>query len=93
MEENSFFSRCYLEAREKFLDAACKSGARLESLKHPELGPEGELLFVDVAYFGSVNNTNALLVISGTHGVEGFAGSGIQTGLMQEDIASHLPSD
>jgi len=93
MEANTFFSNCYKEAREKFLAAADKSGGRVESFKHPELGPEGELLFVDVAYFGAVNNTNALVVISGTHGVEGFAGSGIQTGLMQQGFASNLPSN
>jgi hypothetical protein len=33
------------------------------------------------------------MLISGTHGVEGFAGSAVQTGLMREGIASNLKED
>lgn len=90
-EESSYFSSHYKESREKFLDAAHKAGGSVDSIKHPEVGPEGEPLFIDVAYFGSVDNKNTLVVSSGTHGVEGFAGSGIQTGLLREGVAARLP--
>jgi hypothetical protein len=44
-----------------------------------------------VALIGPDEARAVLVVSSGTHGVEGFAGSGIQTGLLREGIASRLP--
>ena len=91
MEENNYFSSSYNEAREKFLNAASSAAGSVDSIKHPDLGPDNEPLFMDVAYFGSTDSLNTLVVSSGTHGVEGFAGSGIQTGLLTEGLASRLP--
>lgn len=90
-KESGYFSSHYKESRKKFLDSVHKAGGSVDSIKHPEVGPEGEPLFIDVAYFGSVDNKNTLVVSSGTHGVEGFAGSGIQTGLLREGVAARLP--
>lgn len=46
---------------------------------HPLAGPAGESLACDVIVFGqSRKPRNLLVLISGTHGVEGFAGSAIQ---------------
>ena len=92
-EEQGYFSSSYNEARVKFLDAARKAGGSVYSIEHPEVGPDGQPLFIDMAYFGEVDNTSALVVISGTHGVEGFAGSGIQTGLLKHGFISRLPRD
>ncbi|GAF71392.1 unnamed protein product, partial [marine sediment metagenome] len=39
---------------------------------------------------GPKDTKDILVLVSGTHGVEGFAGSGIQTGLLQQGIASSL---
>jgi hypothetical protein len=47
-------------------------------------------LFTDVAIIRSNNATDYLVLGSGTHGVEGFAGSGIQTGLLREGIQNEL---
>jgi hypothetical protein len=44
----------------------------------------------DVAMIGPDNAETILVVSSGTHGVEGFAGAGIQIGLLKEGIASRL---
>jgi len=91
IEEPSYFSSTYEKARAKFLNATREAGGRMDSIEHPEVGPDAQPLFIDVAYFGEANNTNALVVSSGTHGVEGFAGSGIQTGLLKEGFTMGLP--
>jgi hypothetical protein len=47
---------------------------------------------MDVALFGPQDSPATVALCSGTHGVEGFVGSGIQTGLLQAGIASSLPA-
>ena len=93
MNTTDHFSSSYAEARQKFLEAAVAAGAGIESLKNPATGPEGEELFTDLALLGSRDSKTVLVLISGTHGVEGFAGSAVQTGLMREGIASNLKED
>ena len=85
-----YFSPDYQEARKKFLDAAQTAGASVESFRNPNAGPEGGSIFTDVALIGPKDAKAILVLGSGTHGVEGFAGSGIQTGLLKEGIASSL---
>ena len=83
------FSATYSEARDKFLSAAKRRGAKLTSHRHPSAkGPNGEDLFTDVACIGPESATAALLVISGTHGVEGYAGSAVQVGWFSESMDS-----
>lgn len=81
----------YTEARARFLDAAQAAGARLTRHDHPDRGPAGEALATDVAVLGRPDAPARLLVISGTHGVEGFAGSACQV-LMLRDRAP-VPDD
>ncbi len=83
MEVIGFFSSSYLGARSAFLEAASAQGARIDSIRHPLLGPSGEPLFTDVAVLGPSNASAWVVLSSGTHGVEGFAGSALQTGLLQ----------
>jgi len=88
MSISSCFSANYAEARAKFREAARATGARLTALIHPSLsGPRGEELSIDVAVSASRDTDRALLVISGTHGVEGFCGSGCQVSLLQNGFA------
>jgi hypothetical protein len=77
----SFFSGSYAEAREKFLAATEASGARLlESCAHPLPGPDGAALFTDLARIGPGDARKILVLISATHGIEGYCGSGCQVG-------------
>jgi hypothetical protein len=69
-------SRSYAEARAAFLDAA--RDARVQSFPHPLLGVDGGALAVDVAEIGPVDADDVVLVVSGTHGVEGYLGSALQ---------------
>ena len=77
------FAHNYAEARAKFLAAAV--GARLESHPEPLRGVELETLAMDVARVGADDADAVLIVSSGCHGVEGYAGSGAQAALLHDE--------
>ena len=88
-----YFSTDYPAARERFCAAAEQAGAHLDRYLLPErLGPQGESLGVDVARLGPEGARQALVVISGTHGVEGLAGAGCQVGFLADRLHEALPS-
>lgn len=78
MSVTDSFSASYAEAREKFLQAADIRGAAIETHRHPASGPDGGVLSVDTASIGNKAARKAVILISGTHGVEGYAGSAAQ---------------
>lgn len=80
------FPSCYAEARTRFLEAARARGARLEHFENAGAGrgPDGETLAADVAVLGPADAPAVLLVHSGTHGVEGYCGSGVQQALLRD---------
>lgn len=78
MDADQVFAGDYAVARRGFVDAARAAGAALSSYRHKLKGPDGEALAMDIAMLGAANPSSALVVLSGTHGVEGFAGSAIQ---------------
>jgi len=86
------FAPDYAGARDRFTAAATAAQGRLERLTHPEPGPDGGSVSCDVAWFGPAEAEAVLVVLSGTHGVEGFAGSGAQVDwLRRSGGASRLP--
>ena len=89
-ETLSFYSFDYHEARNKFLVAARNSGGRIKSYQNPITGPTGKLLYIDAAFFGERNPEKVVVLASGTHGVEGFAGSAIQTGLLRQGLVANI---
>ena len=80
---DQFFSRNYAEARQAFLAAAKSADAKVESFQNPHSVAENVTLMTDVAVLGPAEAENVLVLISGTHGVEGFAGSAIQVALLR----------
>jgi len=84
------FSRDYSEARDKFLDAASKAGARVTHYPLDKAGPGGQELATDVAVIGPDDAKAALVTVSGTHGVEGFFGSATQIEWLLRDEAAKL---
>jgi len=77
------FSANYSVARKQFLTAAnllCSKGQNeIQTFAHQLRGPGGEELACDVAFLGDPASADRVLVLmSATHGVEGFAGSAIQ---------------
>jgi len=56
-------------------------------------GSEGEPLSIDVVRLGAESAQKVIVVSSGSHGVEGFAGSAIQLGVIVLDWHRQLPED
>lgn len=84
------FSPTYTRARERFVQAAGASGAQVHCYKLPMRGAQDEELVMDVAVHGPANASKVLMTTSAVHGIEGFCGSAIQTGLLQ---SLSLPPD
>ena len=88
------FPTDYLDGRERFRALASRNDFVLESYEHPvEKGPQGETLSCDVARFGPSDAKRIILISSGTHGVEGFCGSGCQAELLSSGLLDELPND
>lgn len=82
------FPNNYREARAAFLHACADSGSGVTSRLNPRrAGEDGKPLFLDTAVIGNKTATKALLLISATHGVEGYFGSGAQTGFLRNGLA------
>lgn len=87
------FRDTYREARRSFLDLADAHASRARSLVlEGHVGIDGEELAMDVATFGPVDAPKALLVMSGTHGLEGPAGSAVQQAFIDR-CGRSLPRD
>ncbi|MCW7539038.1 M14 family metallopeptidase [Aquabacterium sp. A7-Y] len=78
------YSQTYGEARHKFLQACEAAGLDVEHQIHPLLGRDGETLAMDVCRQGPRTAERVLLLSSGCHGIEGYAGSGIQVALLRD---------
>ena len=84
------FSPSYSEARDLFRAAAHDRGAKVHSHLMQTRGAMGEILAMDVAVHGPPDASKVLMTTSAVHGVEGFCGSAIQTGLLAQ---LRLPPD
>lgn len=71
-------SPSYAQSRRRFLDAARSAGAEVTTYEHPLRGLEDEELAIDVASVGPTDADAVFLIVSGTHGVEGYTGSALQ---------------
>jgi hypothetical protein len=69
------FSDDYAAARAKFVQACKDHGVQPVPFPNPHKGPKGEELATDAAWFGPEDARGVLVMISGTHGAEGFPGS------------------
>ena len=91
-EPECYFPADYRAARAAFSAAAEAAGLGVTTRVHPTAkGPDDRPLFLDTVTAGAREAKRALLLISGTHGVEGYFGSGAQTGLLRENIAARVP--
>lgn len=89
-----YFPANYFAARESFNALAKTHSTRTD--RHPleARGPDSETLTIDTAYFGASAPRRLLVISSGIHGVEGFAGSALQQCFMGElKGAPPLPDD
>lgn len=87
------FSATPAEADAKFHAACASAGIAPVLFTHPLKGPEGESLATTLAALGPPEASRALMVVAGTHGVEGYAGGGIMTHLLTHAGEIRLPED
>ncbi len=87
------FAGDFSALRTRFLSAARTAGASLVEYLHPLYGPNGERLATDVAHLGRDDAKKLLVLISGTHGVEGPFGSACQTAWLSQNSPWQLPDD
>ena len=85
---DNLFSQDYFQAREKFINAARDNLFEINSIKHNLKGPDGRDIFMDFAHSGQDDAKNIIIIISGTHGPEGYCGSAVQYGLLKYNIAA-----
>ena len=90
---DKYFASDYAEARGKFLTAAEAADVLLWQFDHPLTGPSGEALGTDIVWLGAQDARHVVVAGSATHGIEGFCGSGCQTGFLIENWKSRLGPD
>lgn len=84
------FSESYDEARRKFLNAGDDLGLTPKSYANPLTGPNGGTLATDCLWIGPEDAEKVLVMISATHGVEGFCGSACQIDWLLHGGAAQL---
>jgi len=74
------FSADYAVGRQRWLEQLTDLSCTLQYLPYqcPGVGPDGETLMTDTVWIGPEEAARVLVVISGTHGVEGFAGNAVE---------------
>lgn len=86
-----FFGASYADARARFAAACGRAGLRVRSFPARPRGPDGGALATDAALIGEHGARRLLIVLSGTHGVEGYAGSGAQVAWIARHAPGSLP--
>lgn len=85
------FSTSYAEARGRFLAAARARRCRMAAyVQRAARTGDGDELATDVATFGDPAAPGVLVVSCGTHGVEGYAGSGALAAWLADDTLSRV---
>ena len=89
---DQYFPASYQASRERLLSAArlwsAKVPVRIDSRSVPAHGPSGETLALDWVQLGPKNGSRlpkrVLILSSGTHGLEGFCGAGVQHAILEK---------
>lgn len=93
LNSTPFFSSSVYEATEKFCQACSASGGVIEKFEHALTDPNDKPLHTTVGWLGPRDAQTVLLIVSGTHGSEGWAGSAIQIDALQRGAFDSLPAD
>jgi len=82
--DTAVFPGSYAAARQRWLAHTTKLSGQTHDLPYPcdGVGPEGEQLVTDTVWIGSENASRVLVLLGGTHGIEGFTGSAVQIDML-----------
>ncbi|KRB87392.1 DUF2817 domain-containing protein [Noviherbaspirillum sp. Root189] len=83
----------YLDSRERFIAEGLRLGAQARCFYHASDAVAADTLTTDVVYLGARDAATLVIVSSGTHGVEGYAGAACQLHFMQAYRAHFEKSD
>lgn len=78
-----YFSDNFWSSREKFLDYCHRVNAPI-STREFFSEKDKTSYYIDFAYYGNSNPSNIVLIVSGTHGVEGYVGAACQCALLDQ---------
>jgi hypothetical protein len=96
-ENRAYFQETYMDCRKSFLDAALKLKDLYAGVEVSDLAVERRIdpdLHVDYCYIPAQTSFERLFIlISGVHGVEGYAGSAIQQMFLREIVKDVHPED
>ena len=87
------FADDYRDARQRFLDACARARLETRQWLNPHPGPLGETLATDSAWIGPRDARAVLVMVSATHGVEGFPGSAAQIDWVLHACPDPLPDE
>lgn len=89
--DNYYYSNNVTEATTKFVAACNYANGSVEYLNHTERGANGEMLQATVCSVGDPTKRAVVYTISGTHGVEGYAGSMAQISMLRGNSSMYPP--
>ena len=91
-DDRNGFAGTRSRAREAFVECFSKAGWHSRTLVNPHArDPAGNPVTLEVGWIGPRDAPNVLMSLSGTHGIEAFAGSAAQLGLARDLAAGPLP--
>ncbi len=87
--DTELFPATYSLGRQHWL---AELGGEMRCFSYPCSGtsPEGEALFTDTVWIGPEDAAKVVVLLGGTHGIEGFAGSAIETDILRLLAGGHL---
>ena len=87
--ETELFPANYSSGRQRWLT---ELGNEMPCFSYPCPGtsPEGEALFTDTAWIGPEDAAKVVVLIGGTHGIEGFTGSAVEIDVLRLLAGGHI---
>lgn len=87
--DTALFPASYASGRQRWL---AELGSKMRCFSYPcsGAGPEGEALFTDTVWIGPEDAEKVVVLIGGTHGIEGFAGSAIEIDVLRLIAGGHI---
>jgi len=79
--ETDVFPDSYASGRQRWLGQLARLPSAIQPVAYScaGAGPEGEALVTDTVWIGEPEASRVVIVIAGTHGIEGFAGSAVES--------------
>lgn len=86
------FAETYRESRARFGERCRRLGLAVDTWELDRArGPDGEVLATDAVRIGRADAERVLILVSATHGIEGFCGAGVQNALLRMQPTTMLP--